>query len=355
MRSPAPGLVRTASMPAGRGRASRPAPAERRGSPRGSRGRGGLAKGERTARDFGTAPPRRCARRRRVHRVRAGRGAETLPAPTPRRAPLVVPSGPVGRPVHLEPHRHQRDGDGDDQCRSPRRQPQARALRLLLRVPDRLDRDERERRPDRAAGREGGGLRPGLPVLPALQCVGADVPPGHGGRVGGRTALRAGVATATPACWRPGRTISPTTTTAGRSSSSGTRRAPPCSSGFCRPRSTRHRASASGWCPPSSSGQRAGPDRPDGRRQLQQHPDLRFGDPDRLCHRLLDLRVTAAGQLVLRPAGTGVSLLSGQTASGSQQVACVNPVTFSSQAGSLQPYFRIATDSRPGCGSRRPG
>ena len=42
-------------------------------------------------------------------------------------------------------------------------------------------------------------------------------------------------------------------------------------------------------------------------------------------------------------AGRGVSLLSGQTVSGSQQVACVNPVTFSALAGNLQPYFRSAT------------
>ena len=48
----------------------------------------------------------------------------------------------------------------------------------------------------------------------------------------------------TPACWPPGRTISPTTTTAGRSSSSGIRRARPCSSSCCRPRSTPRRACA---------------------------------------------------------------------------------------------------------------
>jgi Protein of unknown function (DUF3089) len=45
-------------------------------------------------------------------------------------------------------------------------------------------------------------------------------------------------------------------------------------------------------------------------------------------------------------AGRGVSLLSGQGASGSQEVACVNPVTFSAQVGNLKPYFRTAT-SRP--------
>jgi Protein of unknown function (DUF3089) len=45
-------------------------------------------------------------------------------------------------------------------------------------------------------------------------------------------------------------------------------------------------------------------------------------------------------------AGRGVSLQSGQTDSGSQQVACVNPVTFTALAGNLQPYFRSAT-ARP--------
>jgi hypothetical protein len=38
-------------------------------------------------------------------------------------------------------------------------------------------------------------------------------------------------------------------------------------------------------------------------------------------------------------AGQGVSLQSGQGSAGSQQVVCVNPVTFSSQAGALQPFF----------------
>jgi hypothetical protein len=39
-------------------------------------------------------------------------------------------------------------------------------------------------------------------------------------------------------------------------------------------------------------------------------------------------------------AGRGVSLLSGQNASGSQQVACVNPVRFSPGVGRVQPFFR---------------
>jgi Protein of unknown function (DUF3089) len=47
-------------------------------------------------------------------------------------------------------------------------------------------------------------------------------------------------------------------------------------------------------------------------------------------------------------AGKGVSLLSGQTGASSEQVACVNPVTFSSRAGALQPFFRTATSRTPG-------
>ncbi len=45
-----------------------------------------------------------------------------------------------------------------------------------------------------------------------------------------------------------------------------------------------------------------------------------------------------AASFFARP-GQGVSLLSGQTASAGQQVACVNPATLSSMTGSLQPYF----------------
>ena len=46
--------------------------------------------------------------------------------------------------------------------------------------------------------------------------------------------------------------------------------------------------------------------------------------------------------------GQGVSLQSDQTASAGQQVACVNPVTFSSAAGALLPYFPSVTSPVPG-------
>ena len=46
--------------------------------------------------------------------------------------------------------------------------------------------------------------------------------------------------------------------------------------------------------------------------------------------------------------GQGVSLQSDQTATAGQQVACVNPVTFSAAAGPLLPYFLSATAPVPG-------
>jgi hypothetical protein len=46
--------------------------------------------------------------------------------------------------------------------------------------------------------------------------------------------------------------------------------------------------------------------------------------------------------------GQGVSLQSDQTASAGQQVACVNPVTFSSATGPLLPYFPSVTSAVPG-------
>ncbi len=51
-----------------------------------------------------------------------------------------------------------------------------------------------------------------------------------------------------------------------------------------------------------------------------------------------------AGSFFGRP-GKGVSVQSGQTASAGQQVACVNPVTFSAQPGSLAPAFPTRTQS----------
>jgi len=47
-------------------------------------------------------------------------------------------------------------------------------------------------------------------------------------------------------------------------------------------------------------------------------------------------------------AGQGVSLQSGQGGEASQQVVCVNPVTFSSRVGSLLPFFWSATNPTPG-------
>jgi hypothetical protein len=46
--------------------------------------------------------------------------------------------------------------------------------------------------------------------------------------------------------------------------------------------------------------------------------------------------------------GQGVSLQSDQTASAGQQVACVNPATFSSASGPLLPYFLSVTSPVPG-------
>jgi hypothetical protein len=54
-----------------------------------------------------------------------------------------------------------------------------------------------------------------------------------------------------------------------------------------------------------------------------------------------------ADTLFGRP-GTGVSGLSDQTASAGLQVACVNPVTFSTAPGALLPYFFSANDPVPG-------
>ena len=47
-------------------------------------------------------------------------------------------------------------------------------------------------------------------------------------------------------------------------------------------------------------------------------------------------------------AGRGVSVLSGQGGAGSQQVVCVNPVTFSSRVGALRPFFRSAAAQTSG-------
>jgi len=53
-----------------------------------------------------------------------------------------------------------------------------------------------------------------------------------------------------------------------------------------------------------------------------------------------------AGSFFARP-GQGVSLQSGQTTKTGQEVACVNPATFSPHRGPLQPYFLSATSVVP--------
>jgi Protein of unknown function (DUF3089) len=53
-------------------------------------------------------------------------------------------------------------------------------------------------------------------------------------------------------------------------------------------------------------------------------------------------------------AGSGVSLQSGQSTTGGQQVVCVNPATLSARAGTLQPYFPSLTERTPGVPVRTP-
>jgi hypothetical protein len=60
-----------------------------------------------------------------------------------------------------------------------------------------------------------------------------------------------------------------------------------------------------------------------------------------------------ASAFFARP-GQGVSRQSSQTTSTGQQVVCVNPVTFSSRPGSLQPYFPAATSKPKGVRIRTP-
>lgn len=60
-----------------------------------------------------------------------------------------------------------------------------------------------------------------------------------------------------------------------------------------------------------------------------------------------------ATSLFGRP-GTGVSLQSGQRTAAGQQVACVNPVTFSSASGGLEPFFRTVGARSTGVRVRTP-
>ena len=165
---------------------------------------------------------------RRSPAPHAGPGGGALPA-TPVEHGVAVPPGAGGRSVHRKPGRHRASAErGRPATAEPRHRRHA-PLRLLLRVPDGVDRDDGQREPHRAAGRAGGGDGAGLSLLPGLQRVGAHVPPGHGGgSERGAATSRRSSPPRTPACCRRGRTISPTTTTADRSSSSGTRRARPC-------------------------------------------------------------------------------------------------------------------------------
>ena len=216
---------------------------------------------------------------------------------------LAVSSRPGRRSVHVEPggdHR-QRATARPGSCLSA--VAAGAAVRLLLRVPDGLDRADRQRRSHRAAGRAGRGAAPGVPVLPALHRVGPHVPSGHGGGAAFRRGTAAGR--------RGGRVQQPALRLEGLSRPRQPRPADHLHRAFAglghadqapadtdRPLAEPAQADGvrhhSGW-------QRAGPDRPGRRWHLPAHPDLWRGDPDRLRHRLLVLRIAAAGQLPLRP------------------------------------------------------
>ena len=111
----------------------------------------------------------------------------------------------------------------------------------------------------------------------------------------------------TRACWPGGRTTWPTTTTAVRSSSSGTPRGRPTSSSCCVPRSTTMPRCAAGWSRRSSWGATSRSRGQDGGRDLHPHPGLHRHGPDPLRHRLLVVLLHAPGRLALRSARVRVS------------------------------------------------
>ena len=95
-------------------------------------------------------------------------------------------------------------------------------------------------------------------------------------------------------------------------------------------------------------GQRAGAHGETGRRQLPAHPDVRVGHATGCVIAYSTFGSTPPPLALFGRPGRGVSIQSGQTAQTGQQVACVNPVTFSSGSGSLQPYFLSASTKVPG-------
>ena len=141
--------------------------------------------------------------------------------------------------------------------RDPRRGSVPVGLRLLLRVSHR-DRicSHVQHGNGGDAGPRGRGGGASVPFFPGVQRVGADISPADE-RVAGRGARQRSSGRPdllSRACWLVGRTTWPTTTTAGRSCSSDTRRGRPTSSAFCARRSTAIRRYATGWCRPSFSG-----------------------------------------------------------------------------------------------------
>ena len=218
---------------------------------------------------------------------------------------VAVPSQPGRRSVHVEPGGNRGRGQRHDQARAVPTVAAGAAVRLLLRVPDGLARTDRQRRSDRATGREGRGAAAGVPLLPALHRVGPHVPSGHGSRAAdrrGTAAFRHGGRVQQPALRLEGlsRPRQPRPADHLHRAFAGLGHADQAPADTDRPLSRPPQADGvrhhSGW-------QRAGAERQGRRWQLPAHPDLWRGDPDGLRHRLLELRVDAAGQLLLRPRG----------------------------------------------------
>ncbi len=113
-----------------------------------------------------------------------GAGAAMRPSQAPSKTVWLCRPGQTPDPCTSEPRRHLRGGERRDPGRAVSGVAERSPLRLLLRVPDGLDRTRDQRRPHRPAGRAGGGDRPGVTVLPAVHRLGPDVPPGHGGGAG---------------------------------------------------------------------------------------------------------------------------------------------------------------------------
>ena len=269
---------------------------------------------------------------------------------------LALPPRPGGRPLRLQSRHDQRHRAGHDEHLDPGAGTGGGRLRLLLRVPDRVDEADQQRRPHRPAGRDRCRSGAGVAVLRVCHVWAPMYRQATISALGNGAAVRPSVIatayTSLLAGWKDylahdnhGRPVVFIGHSQGAAMLIKLLRQEVDPSPALRKRMV---------AAVILGGNVQVPQGDDVGGSFRNIPTCRSASQTGCVIAYSSFgSAPPSGAFFGRP-GQGVSLQSGQTARAGQQVACVNPVTFSGQVGGLQPDFLSATASGRSLGVATP-